>query len=112
MIYLESPPARKQNTAMASAHEQRVLVSYYEGGYTWIDILFEDYPYHDDADAAPKHLYVLFNSLQELRGIHQKHRDWIIEKVERRFDIRRENKATAKAFYQQFTRKELIFAGI
>nr|QBK93737.1 MAG: uncharacterized protein LCPAC406_00510 [Pithovirus LCPAC406] len=97
---------------MESPHEQRVLVSYYEGGYAWLDILFEEYPCYDDDKAAPKELYVFYNSLMELRGIRQKHRDCIIEKIERIFGVKRENKGTAEEFYQQFTRDELICAGI
>nr|QBK92636.1 MAG: uncharacterized protein LCPAC401_02740 [Pithovirus LCPAC401] len=97
---------------MASTHEQRVLDSYENGGNEWVDILFEDYPYYDDDDVAPKRIYVLLNSLQEMRGNRQKHRLWVLEKIEHKFGIIGENRASAEEFYEQFTREELIDVGI
>ena len=96
---------------MASTHRQRVLDSYEEGGDEWVDVLFENYPYFDDEQVAPKSLYVLLNSLQEMRSIRGEHRTWVLEKIKQKFGIIGRNIAPTEEFYEQFTKEELICVG-
>ena len=84
----------------------------------WVDILYKDYEWWDDEGVAPKQLYVLDKSLNELEKVSE-YREWCFNKGKRyserqsvyndhvKFDLT----MNPIDFYSQFTQQELAAIG-
>ncbi len=103
------------------AIEKRVSETEFDPNFTWVDLLFKDYPYWDDAGKAPHEDYIVYHSMMLLHHDSKRNYDrWMVRKLRyhghdmstvSELAVSRTVAAIVK-FTAQFSKQQLMVIGI